>query len=84
MGRVNNILVREDQREFTRPLRKEKTFDAYTADMVVGDSPFKHTDRSINAKKGGKIGPNAVGHVVIGGGRNPNAVKKRTGNKKKK
>mmetsp|Transcript_96377 Transcript_96377/g.133669 ORF Transcript_96377/g.133669 Transcript_96377/m.133669 type:complete len:85 (-) Transcript_96377:46-300(-) len=84
MGRVNNILVREDQREFTRPQRKEKSFDAFAADHVAGDSPFKHTDHSTNAKKGGKVGPTMNGRMIIGGGRNPNAVRRKTGNKKKK
>eukprot|EP00037_Helgoeca_nana_P033918 m.419947 g.419947 ORF g.419947 m.419947 type:complete len:751 (-) comp31947_c0_seq1:114-2366(-) len=84
MGRVNNLLVREDQREFTRPQRREKDFDAFTADHITGESPFKHTDQSINAKKGGKVGPMMSNRLVIGGGRNPNAVRKKTGNKKKK
>eukprot|EP00038_Savillea_parva_P002242 m.112176 g.112176 ORF g.112176 m.112176 type:complete len:115 (-) comp10773_c0_seq2:130-474(-) len=84
MGRVNNLLVREDQREFTRPQRREKAYDAFSADHIAGDSPFKHTDHKINTKKGGKVGPSMTGRVVIGGGRNPNAVRKKTGNKKKK
>jgi len=83
MGRVNNMLVREDQREFTRPQRREKSFDAYAMDHVAGDSPFKNTDHKTNNRKGGKVGPMA-GRMVIGGGRNPNAVRRSTGNKKKK
>jgi hypothetical protein len=56
----------------------------FTADHITGESPFKHTDQSINAKKGGKVGPMMSNRLVIGGGRNPNAVRKKTGNKKKK
>ena len=84
MGRVDNIVLTEDQKELHRSQRTKKSLDVFSDEFITGDSPFKGTDKNITAKKG--IGMNTRNYgVQIGmGRRNPNASKRKTGNKKKK
>ena len=84
MGRVDNIVLTEDSKELHRSQRSKKSLDVFSDEFIAGDSPFKGTDRNITAKKG--IGMNTRNYgVQIGmGRRNPNAAKRKTGNKKKK
>ena len=82
MGRVDNIVLTEDQKELHRPKPKVKGYDIFTDNYISSDSPFQ-SDKKVNAKKG--IGMKPRTDIKIGVGRsNPNAVKKKTGNKKKK
>eukprot|EP00040_Diaphanoeca_grandis_P039173 m.258340 g.258340 ORF g.258340 m.258340 type:complete len:625 (-) comp36445_c0_seq1:111-1985(-) len=85
MGRVDNIVLTEDQKELHRPRKKDGGYqDLLKNDYVTGDSPFKMTDKMVNAKKGIGLVGTMNRNIKIGIGRNPNAVRKRTGNKKKK
>ena len=69
-----------DQKELRNPdkSRRTKAGLGNLDDYVAGDSPFKRTDKKVNAKKGTK-----VEKVRIGPGRNPNANKRGTGNRKR-
>ena len=76
------MLVIQRCTQFTsRPQAKVDGTEYLKKDFMVGDSPFKYTDRKVNAVRG--IGM-ARNKLQYGMGKNPNAVKKRTGNKKKK
>ena len=77
------MVLREDQKELHRSQRKKKQYDIFADDYVQGDSPFKHSDHNVSSTKGLLMNPNT--RVVIGSGkRNPNAARKRTGNRKGK
>ena len=52
MGRVDNVVLTEDQKELHRPQKKVDNTDYLKKDYMVGDSPFKYTDRKVNAVRG--------------------------------
>lgn len=84
MGRVDNIILTEDQKELHRPRKKDKSLDVFSDEFITGDSPFKGTDKNVTAKKGIGMNIRNYGMQIGMGRRNPNASKRKTGNKKKK
>ena len=85
MGRVDNIILTEDQKELHRPRKKDKSLNVFSDEFIAGDSPFKGTNKNVTAKKGIGMNNRANYGLQIGmGRRNPNASKRKTGNKKKK
>ena len=47
MGRVDNIILTEDQKELHRPRKKDKSLDVFSDEFITGDSPFKGTSNLI-------------------------------------
>lgn len=82
MGRVDNIVLTEDQKELHRKQSSKKEFSVFSDTYVAGDSPFQQTEHKVNAKKG--FGMKQATVVIGAGRRNPNEVRKNTGNRKNK
>ena len=85
-GRTENMVLVPDQKEVRQcaPSKKAGAADLLSGgDFVLGDSPFKQTDKRLNVPRAAQSA--GGGRLQVGtGGRNPNEVRRTTGNRKKK